>query len=80
VHAHTVNGVNEYLTWSLDGSPVGPAPDYDDAGNMTTDPMGWNHWAGPNGLKYEYDEENRLTSVRVAAVEGPAEKARKPQP
>lgn len=52
------------LASNLGSTPV--VPQYDAAGNMTFDPLAWNFWAGPAGLKYEYDEENRLTRVRIA--------------
>jgi RHS repeat-associated protein len=65
VQTRQVNGVNQYTSV---GYP--PAPDYDAAGNMTVDPLGWNHSAGPDGLKYEYDEENRLTKVKIAVNDG----------
>jgi len=64
--ARSVNAVNQYTAISLNGQSVTPALQHDAAGNLTLDPLAWNFWAGPSGLKYEYDEENRLTRVRIA--------------
>jgi len=62
------NGVNELeeITrhWGQLINTTQPA--YDPAGNLTNDPTAPN-LSGIDGQQYEYDEENRLTSVRDSA-------------
>lgn len=68
------DNVNQYDSIDMDGPSEGEpcttgcasplTPGHDAAGNMTLDPSAWDLGSGPEGLEFEYDEENRLTAVK----------------
>lgn len=67
----TSNGVNEYVDIDPDGPDPQPAVSFthDANGNLTLDltAANINDAGAPTGQKYEYDEENRLTTIRRAS-------------
>jgi hypothetical protein len=60
-----VNGVNQYTEFPIQvgQSVTTTQPAYDDAGNLTFDPLAAGPCSGTAGQRYEYDEENRLVRV-----------------